>query len=178
MSFMRKKMRNWCSLGIRLINTHLKIISSFFFTPTQSAWPLHGNTALKSIFWETLFLDHLHDFYLLSLNSFLHPILHSKFLKKFLDTKKFLLTIFKNSTKSLTQLFRNLIKWQYLTPTAWELKEHNISYNKISTHPSKTETIRWRNFSWKTCIIWLFFRIFDLGSSFLTSGWFSKKKGY
>ena len=35
------------------------------------AWALRGRTALKSILWETFFLDQLHDFSLLSLNSFL-----------------------------------------------------------------------------------------------------------
>ena len=35
-------------------------------SPTVSAWPLRGHTALKSILWETLFLDQLHDFSLLS----------------------------------------------------------------------------------------------------------------
>ena len=39
-------------------------------TPTLSAWPLRGLTALEPIFWETLFLDQLYDFSLLSLNSF------------------------------------------------------------------------------------------------------------
>ena len=51
-------------------------------TPTLSAWPLRGHTALKSIFLETLFLDQLHDFSLLSLNKFLHLFLKTKFMKK------------------------------------------------------------------------------------------------
>ena len=41
-----------------------------------------GHTALKSILWETLDLDQLHDFSLLSVNSFLQPFLKSKFKKK------------------------------------------------------------------------------------------------
>ena len=63
---------------------HNVVISS---TPTLSAWPLLDNTALKSILWETLFLDQLQDFSLLFLNSFLPSFLKSKFMKKFLDTK-------------------------------------------------------------------------------------------
>ena len=51
-------------------------------TTTLSAWPLPGLTALKSISWETLFLDQLHDFSLLSSNSFLDPFMKSKFPKK------------------------------------------------------------------------------------------------
>ena len=35
------------------------------------------------------FLDQLHDFSILSLNSFLHPFLKSKFMKNFLPPKKF-----------------------------------------------------------------------------------------
>ena len=59
-------------------------------TPWLAAWPLRGQTALKSILWETLFLDQLHDFSLLSLNSISHPFLKSKFMKKkSLITKKF-----------------------------------------------------------------------------------------
>ena len=55
-----------------------------YLTRTLSAWLLRSHWALKSIFRETLFLDQLHDFWLLSLNSFLHPFLKSKFmLKKF-----------------------------------------------------------------------------------------------
>ena len=61
---------------------------SYSSTPTLAAWPLRGRTALKLIFWETLFLDQLHDFSLLSFNSFLHQFLKSKFMKKPLDTRK------------------------------------------------------------------------------------------
>ena len=49
-------------------------------TPTWSAWPLRGHWALKSILWETLFLDQLGDFSLFSLNSFLQLFLKSKFM--------------------------------------------------------------------------------------------------
>ena len=56
-------------------------------TSTLSAWPLRGYTALKSILLETQFLDQLHDFSLSSLNSFLHPFLKSKFIKKSLTPK-------------------------------------------------------------------------------------------
>ena len=58
------------------------------FTPTLAAWPSRGHTALKSILWETLLLDQLHDFSLLFLNSFLHPFYKLKFMKKILNTKK------------------------------------------------------------------------------------------
>ena len=51
----------------------------WFLTPTLSAWPLRSHWALKSILWETLFLDQLHDFSLLSSNSFLQPFLKSMF---------------------------------------------------------------------------------------------------
>ena len=51
-------------------------------TPTLAAWPLRRHTALKSILLETLFLDQLYDFPLLSLNSLLHLFLKSKFMKK------------------------------------------------------------------------------------------------
>ena len=51
-------------------------------TPTLSAWPLRGHTALKSILRETLFLDQLHDSSLSSSNSFLHSFIKSKFSKK------------------------------------------------------------------------------------------------
>ena len=47
-------------------------------TPTLSAWRLRSHRTLKSILQETLFLDQLHDFSLLSLNSFLQPFLKSK----------------------------------------------------------------------------------------------------
>ena len=43
-----------------------------------AAWPY----GFKSIFWETLFLDQLHDYSLLPSNSFLDPFMKSKFQKK------------------------------------------------------------------------------------------------
>ena len=50
---------------------------------------LRGHTALKSILWQTLFLDQLHDFSLLSFDSFLHSFLKLEFMKKkFVDIKK------------------------------------------------------------------------------------------
>ena len=48
-------------------------------THTLSAWPLRSHWALKSISRKTVFLDQLHEFSLLSLNSFLHRFLISKF---------------------------------------------------------------------------------------------------
>ena len=47
-------------------------------TPTLSIWLLRSHWTLKSILRETLFLDQLHDFSSLSLNSFLKPFLKSK----------------------------------------------------------------------------------------------------
>ena len=72
------------------VNSDGKVVSKGkkILTSTLSAWPLRGHTALKSILGETLFLNQLHDLSLLSLNSFLHPFLKSKFMKKFLSTKK------------------------------------------------------------------------------------------
>ena len=49
-------------------------------TPTLSAWLLRSHWALKSILREIIFLDQLHDFSLLSLNSSLQPFLKSKFM--------------------------------------------------------------------------------------------------
>ena len=57
-------------------------------TPTLSAWPLRGHTVLKSILWETVFLDQMHYFSLLPLNTFLQLFLKLKYMKKFLHTKK------------------------------------------------------------------------------------------
>ena len=77
----------------RCLSTH-GYFSPFFIkwisllTPTLAAWPLRDHTALKSILWETLFLDQLHCFSLLSLNSFLHSFLKSKVVKKFFVTTK------------------------------------------------------------------------------------------
>ena len=51
-------------------------------------WDSLMPTALKSISSGTLFLNQLHDFSLISSNSFLHPFLKSKFAKKILDAKK------------------------------------------------------------------------------------------
>ena len=52
-------------------------------TPRLAAWPLRDHTALKSILWKALFLDQLHDFSLLSSNSFLQLFLKSKFMKPY-----------------------------------------------------------------------------------------------
>ena len=87
----------WNFMGIFLATTMIAVITYLFvempiamlwsnvshiLTPAMSAWPLCGQVALKSISWITLFLDQLHDFLLLSLNSFLHTFLKSKFPKK------------------------------------------------------------------------------------------------
>ena len=68
----------------------------------------------KSILWETLFLDKLSDFSLLSWNSFLHPFMKSKFPKK----KNFLRPKYFHIRKCLILLllFLHLIKiWPFLT---------------------------------------------------------------
>ena len=49
-------------------------------TPRLATWPLRGHRALKSFLWQTVFLDRLRDFSLLSLNSFFRPFLKSKFM--------------------------------------------------------------------------------------------------
>ena len=71
----------------------------YSLTPTQAAWPLRGHTALKLILWETLFLDKLHDFSLLSSNSFFTHFWNQNSSKKFLQTKKFFK--FHNTTSML-----------------------------------------------------------------------------
>ena len=77
-------------------------------TPTLTACPLRCTTALKSILWETLFLDQLHDFSLLSWNSFLQPFLKSRFMRKnSLTPKNFIFEV----RFSLTNIY--LIKDRY-----------------------------------------------------------------
>ena len=63
----KKRPKMFKNIGLRVLVTNLGL------TPTLAAWPLCGHTALKSTLWETLFLDKLHDFSLISWNSFLHP---------------------------------------------------------------------------------------------------------
>ena len=53
-----------------------------------STWSREAIPGLKSILWEILFLEKLHDFTLLSSNSFLHPFFKSKFMKNFLAAEK------------------------------------------------------------------------------------------
>ena len=60
----------------RTLGQSVRISLLFKLIPTLSAWPLRGHWALKSILWETLFLDKLHDFSLLFLDTFLHPFLN------------------------------------------------------------------------------------------------------
>ena len=59
------------------------VILKTILTPTLAAWPLRGHRALKSILWEMLLLNQLHDFSLLSLNSFLRSFMNAKFPEKF-----------------------------------------------------------------------------------------------
>ena len=54
------------------------ILSVLILSTTLSAWLLCSHWTLKSILRETLFPDQLHDFSLLSLNSFLQPFFKSK----------------------------------------------------------------------------------------------------
>ena len=58
--------------------------SKFLAKPSSQAvgMAVRSHWTLKSIKRETLFLDQLHDFSLLSLNSFLHSFLKSKVIKK------------------------------------------------------------------------------------------------
>ena len=66
----------------RVFNGFFTNFYSWNLSPRLAAWPLRGHTALKLIFWETLFLYQLHDFSLLSLNYFLHQFLKPKFMRK------------------------------------------------------------------------------------------------
>ena len=73
------------------LNSRIRNSKMLFFIQLNSqavGWESWVPLRLKSILWGTLFLNHLHDFSLLSWNSFLHPFLISKFIKKILDTKK------------------------------------------------------------------------------------------
>ena len=64
------------------------LIEKKYTTLTLSVKPLCGQTALKSILWEIIFLHQLHDFLLLSLNLFT-PIFEIQiYERKLLDTKK------------------------------------------------------------------------------------------
>ena len=75
----RKRRQKWRKslLWTNVFRSGVRIL-----TPTLSSWPLRGHTTIKPILWETLFLNQLHDFSLLSKYSFLHPFLKSKFWKK------------------------------------------------------------------------------------------------
>ena len=62
--------------------------SKTILTATLSAEPQCDHMAFKSILRETQFLDQLHDFSLLSLKSFSHPFMKSKFMTKILLRQK------------------------------------------------------------------------------------------
>ena len=71
-------------------NFELKRLLFAILTPTLAVWALHVHTALSPILLETLFLDQLYVISLLSLYSFVHPFLKSKFMwQNFLTPKKF-----------------------------------------------------------------------------------------
>ena len=95
-----------------------EVIKFLHLTPMLAAWPLRGHMGLKSFWWETLFLDQLHDFSLSSFSSFLHLFLKSKFMQKIpWHQKNFIFEV----RLTWTQIdFRQLM--QYLTPPAWELR--------------------------------------------------------
>ena len=66
----------------RIKNNQKSLIRPRPLTTQLAAWPLRGHTALKSILWETLFLDQQYDFSLIFLNSFLHSFVKSNFMEK------------------------------------------------------------------------------------------------
>ena len=78
------------------------------------------STAVSLSFWEILFLNHLQNFLLLSLNLF-YTRFETQFFEKKLDTKIISpsKTSFQKSAHLLTSSLRR--RRQYLTPTAWNL---------------------------------------------------------
>ena len=83
-------------LGTRLVNClavpcgrPFTTWNSFFFNSQAVGLNSWVQFALKSILTETLFLNRLHDFSLLSSNSFLHPFWNQNWQKKSLTPKKF-----------------------------------------------------------------------------------------
>ena len=95
----RKKIVNFWSLNFLNFASHKPFdIDVNFYTRLLSAFSCSavlskltprlsgGPTALKSIFRETSFSNQLHDFSLLSWNSFLHSFLESKFTEKNSDS--------------------------------------------------------------------------------------------
>ena len=93
-------------------------------------WDSWVSTALKSIFWGTLFLNQLHDFSLLSWNSFLHSFWKSKFIKKYSLTPKwfyFRRPIFINHYTSAIALVFNrkqgfFKSWDFYPGDSWFFK--------------------------------------------------------
>ena len=77
--------RMYCTKEYRLEFLLQEYVMKFLFLVLNShavGWDSWVPSALKSIFGQTLFLKQLHDFSLLSWNSFLHPFLKSKLTKK------------------------------------------------------------------------------------------------
>ena len=109
-----------------------------FSIPTLAAWPLRGRTALKSILWETLFLDQLRDFSLLSLNSFLQPFSISKFMKKnrqsFTHPEQVWLeheTLFLDQLRGLSDQIK--FRFYPYTVEIWNFKAFNLDYSKLTS---------------------------------------------
>ena len=114
---------------------HVCVMLSCLLSPTLSAWPLRGHTALKSILCETLFLDQMHDFSLLTLNSFLQPFSKSKF------------------TQTLYQMYRFLLSFHtYFFEIYLSIVNHSeIEFLKISSY-CLFNNLMW-NFRYGCCIL-------------------------
>ena len=108
-------------------------------TPSLSAWPLRGHTALKSILWETLFLDQFHKFSLLSLNSFLQLLY------------KLLILFARSAEINLEEKKKNNIKWPHSAlPTAYIISDPDsvgIKNKLLVTHEIEKSQKRY----FKTC---------------------------
>ena len=96
-----------------------KIFRPANLTRTLAAWPLRSHTALKSILWETLFLDQLHDFSLVSLNYFILSFgikIHKK-----------------SSVKPKQKSFSKLHFPKHIIATAWTISDSaSVGVKKIS----------------------------------------------
>ena len=75
-NFLDNQVSSTSGFSIRYLESELD------FNSNAVGWDSRVQTASKSFLWETLFLDQLHIFSLLSSNSFLHTYLKSKFLRK------------------------------------------------------------------------------------------------
>ena len=107
-----------------------------------AARPLHGNTALKSILWETLLLDQLHDCLLWSWNSFLYPFFTSKVMEKnslILEKFHFWSPIFIKASMATQWPYHQ--RRPYLTPPV-EVYDQNKKYKEsIRSRKNKNSVI-------------------------------------